>query len=200
MVYIKDISSNEIKALLVLLKSPEHHYNARSLSSKVGITPMGMLKILKKTQHQDLLKSQKIGNATIYSINWIHPYVAHYLIFLLLYEKDHTSPLVKRWIREISKVKHSQLVILYGSTLTSSNPHDIDVLFLTDKAKFRSLKQEIREINTINVKKIHPLYQTYDDFIENIKKKNGIALAAMKGIIVNGAELFVNICYESSKE
>ena len=44
---------------------------------------------------------------------------------------------------------------------------DIDVLLVTDKKKFAKLKKEIENINIINIKKLHPIYQTKKDLEKN---------------------------------
>ena len=89
---------------------------------------------------------------------------------------------------------------MFGSILSKENPNDIDVLLITDQKRFAKLQQEIKEINEINIKKIHPMYQTYEDIIKNIKKKDKPILNAIKGIIIRGEEKFLNIYNESRKE
>src|SRR3989344_2446568 len=61
------------------------------------------------------------------------------------------------------------------------------------KAVFYRLNTEIEEINLINIKKIHPIYQTKEDFKNNILKNDKIILNAMKGIIVFGEDLIVKL-------
>lgn len=42
-------------------------------------------------------------------------------------------------------------------------------------------------------KKLHPLYQTKDDLINNIKKEDKIILTAIKGIIIFGENVITEI-------
>ena len=80
------------------------------------------------------------------------------------------------------------------------NPNDIDVLLVTDQKRFSKLEEEIKELNKINIKRIHPLYQTYEDLIKNIKKRDKPILNAIKGIIMVGEEKFMEIYNESHQE
>ena len=92
------------------------------------------------------------------------------------------------------------MIVLFGSVLEKPNPNDIDVLLVTDQKRFPKLQREIKELNEINIKKIHPIYQTYNDIVKNIKKRDKPVLNAIKGIIVFGEERFLEVYNESRKE
>ena len=62
-----------------------------------------------------------------------------------------------------------------------------------NQKRFEAVKKEIEAINTMNSKKIHPIYQTKKDFSENIAKGDTIMLDALKGIIVYGEETLINV-------
>ena len=47
---MEDITKNEMKAVLEILKSPEVMYNANNLAKVLEITSMGTLKILKRLE------------------------------------------------------------------------------------------------------------------------------------------------------
>ena len=197
---MKEITPAEMKALLTLVKSPETMYNANNLAKVIGITPMGALKILKRLEQESILKSRKIGNAVIYRVNVEDAYARKYVSLFLLREGQQASPQVKRWISELKKIKNAEIIILFGSVLEKPNPNDIDVLLVTDQKKFSKLEQEIKEINNLNAKKIHPLYQAVGDIIQNVRKKDKPILNAIKGVIVFGEEKFQEVYNESRKE
>ena len=94
---------------------------------------------------------------------------------------------------DLEKIKHADTIILYGSVLKSDNYNDVDVVFVTNNKLIKKLEKEINELNNINVKRIHPLYQTSDDLINNIKKNDKVLLNAIKGIIVKGENNFVTL-------
>ena len=197
---MKEITKAEMDVVLTLVKSPEAIYNANSLSKFVGITPMGTLKILKRLEAEKIVKSKKIGKAVTYKVNVEDSYARKYVSLILVREAQSANPLVKRWVTELKKIKNAEVIVLFGSILEKPNPNDIDTLFITDQKRFQKLQQEIKELADINIKKIHPLYQTYEDSIKNIKKRDKPLLNAIKGIIVIGEEKFLDIYNESRKE
>lgn len=197
---MREITRSEIGIVLALVKSPEAAYNANSLSKVIGITPMGALKILKRLEHESIVKSRKTGKAIIYRINIEESYARKYVSLILVREAQYAAPKAKRWIDEVKKIKNADVAILFGSVLEKPNPNDIDVLFITDQKRFPHLQREIRELNEINIKKVHPMYQTRSDIIKNIKNRDKPLLNAIKGIVVFGEEKFLDIYNESRKE
>ncbi|HLC65330.1 MAG TPA: hypothetical protein VJI46_04365 [Candidatus Nanoarchaeia archaeon] len=186
--------------VLKLIKSPEVDYNANAIAKVVGITSMGALKILKRLESESILKSKKIGRAVIYRVNTEDFYAHRYVELILSREALHANTQVKRWVRELKRIKNADVIVLFGSVLEKPNPSDIDVLLVTGKKRFSKLQQEIKELNEINIKKIHPMYQTYDDIIRNIKKRDKPLLNAIKGIVIIGEEKFPGVYSESRKE
>src|SRR3989344_4826270 len=73
----------------------------------------------------------------------------------------------------------------------------IKFLLKTDNKKFQKLRKEIEEINSINIKKIHPMYQTKEDVKNNIKKEDKPLLNALKGIVVFGEDTLMGVLNES---
>ncbi|HIH25919.1 MAG TPA: winged helix-turn-helix transcriptional regulator [Nanoarchaeota archaeon] len=179
--------------VLILVKSPEIEYNANSIAKIVNITPSGALKILRRLEKESVLKSRRVGQAIIYNINTENKYALDYVSLILTREKIYSVPRIKRWVEELKKIKHADTIILYGSVLKSDNYNDVDVVFVTNNKLIKKLEKEINELNNINVKRIHPLYQTSDDLINNIKKNDKVLLNAIKGIIVKGENNFVTL-------
>ena len=197
---MRDITKNEIMAVLTIVKSPEIMYNANSLSKGLGISSMGTLKILKRLETESILKSRQIGKSNIYKVNTGNNNARNYIKFLLSRESSSSSSFIKRWITEIKKIKHADIAMLFGSVLKKTDVNDIDVLFVTEQRQFKKLKAEINKINEINIKKIHPIYQTCNDLVRNIGKRDRVVLNAMKGIVVFGEERFLEVYDESCGE
>ena len=195
-----DLTKLEMKVILKIVKSPEREYNANSLSAVLGVTSMGVLKILKRLEREYVLKSKKIGRMVLYRVNIKDAYARKYVSFVLSREAFFSDAKVRRWIEELKKIQSADMIILYGSVLIKSEPHDIDVLFLTEQSKFSSLKKEVDFMNKMNITKIHPLYQNFQDIIDNIKKRHPPLLNAIKGIVVHGEEKFIEVYNESRKE
>jgi len=197
---MREITKAEMNIVLKLVKSPEVDYNANSLAKIIGITAMGTLKIFKRLENESILKSKKIGKAVIYRINTENSYACRYVELILSRESFYLNPQIKRWVEEFKKIKNAYSIILFGSVLEKTNPSDIDVLLITDQKRFPKLQQEIKELNKINIKKIHPMYQTYNDIIKNIKKRDKPILNAIKGVVVFGEKFFLEVYNESRKE
>lgn len=180
--------------VLTIFKFPETEYNANSISKKIGLTPMGVLKIAKSLEKENIILYRELGNAKFYRLNLKNDYARQYVKFLIKREAELALPSIKRWISEIKKIKSANLAILFGSVLRNEkDAKDIDVLFLTDKKQFHKLKREIEEINLINIKQLHPIYQTEEDFKDNIKKEDKVILNAIKGVVVFGEDKFVEL-------
>lgn len=185
---MEDITKNEIHFLLKLFKSPEKEYNARNISLELGLSHTGTLKIAKRLEKQEIIVSKKVGNAILYNINKDNVHAKKYILFLLQREASTTHPYIKRWITELQKVSEADVIILFGSVLRKKEKaRDIDALFITDNKRIRKLEREIEGINLINIKRIHPVFQSDEDFKRNIAKGDKVVLGAVKGIVVKGA-------------
>lgn len=196
----KEITENEMKLVLHILKNPLVMYNANNISKEVGLSSMGALKILKRLEKESLLISKEIGKSVVYRINVENDYSKNCIKFFLSRETNRALGELKKWINELNKIKNSELTIIFGSILKNKESKDIDVLFVTDQKKFDKLKKEVDSLNEISIKKIHPVYQSFNDVVNNIKEKNEVMLDAIRGIVVFGEEKFLEVYNESRKE
>lgn len=191
---MKDITNKEMLFVLTIIKSPEVEYNANSIAKHIGISSMGALKIAKRLEKENILIARKLGKAKFYRLNFNNDYVRQYIKFLFKREAEQSAPYVKVWISEIKKIKKADAAILFGSVLRKhKEAKDIDVALVTDKKRFSKLKKEIEDINLINVKRLHPIYQTKEDFKKNIKKGDKALLNAIKGIVVFGEDKIISL-------
>lgn len=191
---MQEITNNEINFVLRVFKSPEHEYNANSIAKLIGISSMGALKIAKRLEKENILISRELGQARFYKLNIASDYAKQYLKFLLKREAEQSGSYVKVWISEIRKLTNADAAILFGSVLKKHKyANDIDIVLLVDKKRFQKLKKEIENINLVNVKKLHPVYQTKEDFRRNIKKEDKILLNAIKGIAVFGEDIIMEL-------
>jgi predicted nucleotidyltransferase len=191
---MKDITSNEMDFIVKILKSPETEYNANSIAKELGISSMGALKIARRLVKENILVYNKLGKAKFYKLNFNSGYVKQYLKFLLKREAEQAHPYVKVWIDEIRKVKNTEVAIMFGSILRKNKEaRDIDVMLIANKKKFWKLNKEIEEINLVNVKKLHPMYQTEDDIRKNIRNRDKPLLNAIKGIIAFGEDKVIKM-------
>ena len=191
---MEKITNNEMLFVLSIFKNPEIEYNANSIAKHIGISSMGALKIAKRLAQENILISRELGRAKFYKLNFNNDYVRQYIKFLLKRESEQSPAYIKRWIIELRKIKSADSVILFGSVLKKhKESKDIDVLLITDGKRFSKLKKEIESINFINIKKLHPLYQTEEDIKKNIKKRDKPLLNAIKGTIVFGEDKIISL-------
>jgi len=191
---MNSITNNEMLLVLSILKSPENDYNANNIAKHLGISSMGALKIMKRLEKEGILKHKQVGKAIIYRVNLNNDYAKEYVKFALRREAQQANPYIKRWISDIKKLTRAKVSILFGSVLKKhKEAKDIDVLLVTDKEGFSKLKKEVERINTINIKKIHPVYQTMEDVVKHIKEENKVVLNAIKGIVAFGESPLVEV-------
>jgi len=190
---MKDITNNEMLFVLSIFKSPEKEYNASNMAQHLGISPMGALKIAKRLEKESILKSKQIGKARIYQINMKNDYAKDYIKFLLKREAERAPAYVKVWIRELRKIKNADIGILFGSVLRKKEANDIDTLLVTNQKRFSKLKKEVEDIDLINIKKLHSMYQSKKDVKANIKKEDKAVLNAIKGIVAFGEDKLINL-------
>ena len=76
---MNDITNNEMYFVLNIFKNPEKEYNANNMAQQLGISSMGALKIAKRLEKENILKSKQIGKARIYKINMKNDYAKEYL-------------------------------------------------------------------------------------------------------------------------
>jgi hypothetical protein len=190
---MKSGQKNEMFFVLSILKNPKEEYNANSLAKVMKVSAMGSLKIARKLEKESIIKSRKVGRANIFKINF-NDYSKNYINFLLKKEINDSNPYVKRWVRDLEKIKSSKVLILFGSVLTKrEEANDIDVLIIVNQKNFNKVKKEIESLNLINDKKIHPIYQTKQDLVRHIKEDNKVILNALRGLYLSGSDIIMEI-------
>ena len=197
MVYIRAITQNEMDVVLTIFKDVDGDYNANSLSKVIGVSSMGALKILKRLEAQGILISKQMGQALFYKVNLEEDYARSYVQFLLKKEASESAPRIRRWVRELRRIEGADIGILFGSVLRKEKFNDVDALVVLRKAQNRRLDKSIRDLNKINVKKIHAVKQTRKDLVSNLGKKDRVVLEIVKsGIVLSGYEEIVEVVRE----
>ncbi len=189
------ITGNEMETLLLLLKDFDADYNANNLSKKLGITPMGALKILKKMERQKLLNAKQMGKAVFYKPDLDSNYTKTFLEFLLQKKAEETKSRVKRWVKELRTLQNNaEIGILFGSVLEKESYNDVDLLIVLKQSQNNKINLLINEIRRINIKRIHVIKQTKEDLKQNIKKGDKVVLNAIKnGIVFFGYEQIIKL-------
>lgn len=177
-------TNNEKKALLIIFKDLDNYYNANSLSKKLNISRIGMMKLLKKLKKNEILKSKLIGKSKVYKINLDSDYVMDMISFLLSDEANN----FKRWKDEFKDLfVDGRIVAIYGSAIINySNANDIDLMVIKENEKSLKITKIINEKQKILPKKIHLIDISPDEFLENLEKKQ----KSITNIVKNAVILF----------
>ena len=186
------LTTNEARTMDFLIRNFSKNYNINQSAKKLNISPGGMFKILKKLKKQNFLTEKKLGNNIFYKINY-QSYESLDACKFALTEKKET-PYIKVWINDLDVLKKkADLAILFGSVLEKGREaRDIDLLLVFNKRNLEDIENLIISINKIKPKKIHAIYQTKEDLIKNLKKKDKAILEEIRiGIILWGREVLV---------
>lgn len=175
-------TNNERKALLVIFKDLDNYYNANSLSKKLNISRIGMMKLLKKLKKNDILKSKLIGKSEIYKINLDSDYARDMLAFLLSDEANN----FKRWKNEFRELfKGDRIVMIYGSAIVNySEANDIDLMIVGKTNKLSDINKVISEKQKILPKKIHLIELSQYEFLKNLEEKQNSIMDIVKTAII----------------
>ncbi len=186
------LSEKEKQILMLLFKDFATRYNARSISSKVGMTPRGALKALKALENQNFVIAEPFGKAIEYKFNSQSALAKKTIELFLLEEAEQEH---KRWLEEFKNFEEAEILLLFGSAARKAKTYnDVDLLIVLTQENFPQIKKKIEEKNKILVKKIHPVFQAPNDLAENIKKKDLVILDAIKtGIVLKGWTQYVEV-------
>ena len=135
--------------MVVLLKDFSLTHSVSSLAEKLGLSRVGMWKILKKLEIEKfiILDSVGTGRTSTYRVklNWENVLVERALAFFLMEESVKYS----RWIFNFRELEEKvDFLVLYGSILTSpSEANDIDILnILSKKENFGGINKILNKI------------------------------------------------------
>ncbi len=186
------LSEKEKQILIILFKDFVTRYNARSISSKVEITPRGALKALKALEKQNFVIAEPFGKAIEYKFNTESALAKKTIELFLLEEAEQEH---KRWLEEFKNFEEAEILLLFGSAARKAKMYnDVDILIVLTQENFPQIKKRIEEKNKILIKKIHPVFQAPNDLSENIKKRDQVILDAIKtGIVLKGWTQFVEV-------
>lgn len=189
MVFSTDL---ERELLLKLLKDLSKDYNPSSIAKEVNKTRMGTFKALQSLEAKGIVKGQTLGKARFYKLNLESPYARKTAELMLMDEANQHQ----RWVDELKELfQHVNIAIIFGSIIKDEkNAKDIDLLLVYPEKNNASVNSFIKQKNEILVKKIHPVKQTKEDLIRNLKKKDAVMLDAIRnGVVLHGFQEFVEL-------
>ena len=188
-----------IKILKTLLKEITINPTITFLAKEIGMSRVGTWKILKKLEAEKLIILSPIGegktSANSISLNWENPIVEKTLSLALTQDALNNQ----RWLSNFAELEDNvDFLLIYGSIIHSpKEANDIDVLEVTNKNKFLEIEESIKKIQKVQIKKIHAINFTQEEFKEELEKPNKVFIDAMKkGVILFGQEKFIKFMKE----
>lgn len=196
----RDLTAKRV--LLHLLKDFSGTHTITMLAKELGLSRVGIWKVLKKLEEGKYLSLKSIDkgktSTSIVKINWENPLVEKTLSLYLTEEAIKQ----RRWqvnFAELEKVVNFS--ILYGSILHSSQEaSDIDILGIAPKKSFVKVQMAVDKAQKTQSKKIHTINFTESEFKTELQKANkAFTDAVKKGVILFGQERFVKFMREMTK-
>lgn len=191
------------KILDSLLKDFSVVHTITSLAHELGLSRIGVWKIIKRLEKEKLIEVLPIGAGKtstfcIY-LNWQNPLVEKNLALILA--EDALAQ--QRWIANFRELEDKvEFLVLYGSILHSQKEaNDIDLLCVVRKSKFVVIDETINRIQKTQLKKIHALCFTNDELKQEIKRQNKAIIDGFKkGVILFGHENFIRFISEVCRQ
>lgn len=196
----RDLTAKRV--LLHLLKDFSSIHTITTLAKELGLSRVGIWKILKKLEERKYVSLKSVGkgktSTSIVKINWENPLVEKTLSLYLTEDAIRQ----RRWqvnLAELEKVV--DFSILYGSIVHSpQEAGDIDILGIAPKKSFVKVQIAIDKAQKTQSKKIHSINFTESEFKTELQKANkAFTDAVKKGVILLGQESFVKFMREMTK-
>jgi len=187
------LTENEKKVLRLLITAFDSDYSINSIAKETGLAPNGAFKILKKFEGEGILKAKKIANIISYKLDFENEKTTNVLELALIPKLEGKIKYRLGDFEDLKTVTDS--CILFGSyTVSKKEPHDLDVLFILDKEKFKHYKKSLAEIKDTIPAKIHDVLQTRGDLKENMLKKDMVILDILRtGVVLWGQRIIVRV-------
>ena len=182
-----------------LLRNIEKNgYNINQIAKFLNISVGSSFKILKDLERNKIVIAQTIGNAVYFNLDLDNPETVKLCELLLLEEKRQLTSYAKIYGEALQDFKYAELIVLFGSILTKKEFNDVDVLFVTNKAKEAS--DFCLEISKIRTKPVVPLILKKGDLIKELKnRREAIVSLIREGIILKGESVFIEVIKNARK-
>jgi predicted transcriptional regulator len=191
------------KIMATLLRQLAAPPTIAMLAETLNITHVGAWKAIKKLQEAQFITIESAGtkkNSTYMAyLNWDNPLVKKMLALML----EHEARQQRRWIVNFAELeKKVDFLILYGSILhLPKEANDIDIIGVVSNNKnFSDINKIILKIQSTQLKKIHVINFTPQEFKAELKKQNKAFIDAIKkGVVLFGQNKFVKFVKELSQ-
>ena len=184
--------------LKILLKDLAINPTITGVAQEIGMSRVGTWKILKKLEAEKLITLTPIGEGRTstlsISLNWENPILEKTLSLALTQDAINNQ----RWLSNFEELEDKvDFLLIYGSIIHSpKDANDIDIIGITYKG-FLEIDESIKKIQKVQIKKIHAINFTQEEFKGELGKPNKVFIDAIKkGMILFGQEKFIKFIKE----
>ncbi len=186
------LTKNESKVINFLARNWSERMSMNEVGRRLGLSPMGAYKILKKLEKQKILVFESIGQAMYYKINFNNQLARKSAEFVL--SQNELNSFAKVCAEDLRKIQGlADCVIIFGSVLTKGiDANDIDIFCIIKKRNYENLRRKVQELQRTSSKKLQLVIQTFEDLVKNIQNKDFVLLDILrKGAILSGQEIIL---------
>ena len=187
-------TDNKEGILELLLKEPFILHTATLIAKSLNLTRQGIWKALNKLEKDNFVNLEPLNKARtstiIIKLNWSNPLTEKILSLILI----KGSLKQQRWRASFEDLEDkTDFLILFGSILNKpKEANDIDIIAVADKNNFKAIEEIIMKIQKTQLKKIHIIDMTKEEFDEELKKHNkAYTDAVKKGAVLYGQDNFI---------
>ncbi len=180
------------------------HYTEKcsinQLAKRIGMTPKGAHKLLKRLESEGLIIPQRLANATFYSLNFASD-LARKNAELALFDEI-PLPYAQVQAKDLERLRPvACAAILFGSVLDKGErAADIDLLAVVEEHSYAAFQQALEKIQRLKPKRIQAVLQTPSELAANLKKADRVLLEILAtGKVLWGHEIIVNAIREASQ-
>ncbi len=189
------IEDTDKRLTLFLLKDFSRTHTITSLAKELGMSRVGVWKILKQLGSKKIIKLKTVGSGktstSIITVNFDNILTKKSLALYLTEE----SLAQERWQSNFSDLEtETEFVILFGSILHfAKEANDIDIVIVAKTRNFIKIQKILDKIQKSEIRKIHNINFTEEEFRKELENKNKAFIEAIKkGTILFGQEKFVD--------
>lgn len=185
--------NNESRIMRFLLRNhAKPGFNINTIAKTLNISVGSAFKILKELEKEGIAAVEKLGNASFYSLSLMNEETAKICELLLLEEKRNLAGYARLYAEDVQKFEKAELIVLFGSVLRKKDFNDVDVLFVTDKAK--EVSRFCLDISKARTKPVVPLILKKEDAIRELREGKEVMQTIIKeGVVLKGESVFIEI-------
>ena len=186
---LKNLIGSKTRKIILkaFVESPDAEYYTRQLASLYHLSAGTLHRELKNLSSSGILKSRKIGNIKLFSINKQNPVYEE--IRNIIYKTEGVVKFIKDGIPGVRGIK---VAFIYGSFAKGDERQDsdVDIFLIGNTIDEGQLIHVINNIEKKLFKEINYTHYTENEYKKEKKKNNSFILEVIKGkkIFIKGDE------------